>query len=105
MCAIAQNKKLEGLKAIKSILKNDEINFENKIGDKYPNILTGIFLPILEHFILPPIPTASNRFDMATNLASSLAHVGLEVYELVMKRGGESLQKKQLKRIISKIKF
>jgi hypothetical protein len=42
---------------------------------------------------------------MAGNLTSSLSHVSLEIYEQVMKRGGESLQKKQLKRMISKLKF
>lgn len=75
------------------------------MGDKYPNLLTGIFLPVLEHFILPP-PNPNSRFETTTaNLTTTLSHVSLEVYEFAMKRGGESLQKKQLKRMVAKLKF
>jgi len=42
---------------------------------------------------------------MVANLTTSLSHVSLEVYEFAMKRGGESLQKKQLKRMVAKLKF
>lgn len=47
LCAIAQNRKLEGLKVFKTILKEEKAVMTSKAGDRYPNALTTIILPVL----------------------------------------------------------
>ena len=77
----------------------------NKIGFKYPSILNAVIIPILEHLILPAVVVKGAQYNLEGNLSSTLSFISLEIYGEVLKKGGESLQKKELKRIISKLKF
>jgi hypothetical protein len=61
---------------MKAILLNIDINIANTMGNKCPNLLTSIFLPVLEHFILPH-QLNNNRYEVTANLASSLSFVSL----------------------------
>lgn len=88
LCALSQAKKLEGLKMLKEMLGRESTVIKSQLGDRYPNIIGAMVLPMLEHFILPQPVAPGTQYAMTSNLASSLSHVSLEVYEVAMVRGG-----------------
>ena len=103
--SLKQADKMKALKMMQDGIRKYNGEILNKIGFKYPSILNAVIIPILEHLILPAVVVKGAQYNLEGNLSSTLSFISLEIYGEVLKKGGESLQKKELKRIISKLKF
>ena len=64
ICSLSQAEKMKGLKAIQAKIKSYEGEIGNKMGNKYPPILNGVIIPILEHLILPPVIAPNTQYHI-----------------------------------------
>lgn len=69
----------------------------------FPNAISKVVLPIVEYLILRP--TEQHNDGVKSNLASTFARTGMEMLPLLAAFLSETGVKRELKRLISKVRF
>jgi hypothetical protein len=110
--SISESNKLKALKAIQTMLStvpqavNEEFTSWEQTTFDLPHPIHRIVLPLVEYFILHPTePTKHNQPKNKSNLASTFNLLALDILPLITGQLKESMIKKALKRLVSKLKL